>query len=372
MTIAHRILAAVRALLGSYEEHHGISADYYCPQRLYHPMAEGKYLACLATLRAQNVLGEGEYLERLASSRDRLRESDFSLEPDTSCWGLGFAYKGVDQREPFLITTCIVANGLLDTLRPDGVPLLEKTLRWLDRYSWWLDVPCGVRSIPVPAFSPHQPMAVINVIACWVGVLRRIRPKLTPPQQQHIDQVSAWIRSLYREPVGWAYDLSSTRIDLLHQCYIFNALAEEEQLASLEELALQTFSAFSGVGSMLDKADIVEKQEALRMCCQSAHVSLLPNRGHWVVRHHDEARAWSYGELLVMLSRFARYGSQAAFWRGAMRRLAELVSARVLSSDPMNDEYRKFFRNAMHLAHGLTEALAVIRGGAPGRTAGEN
>ncbi len=372
-SLASRLRNIVIKSLEDYQSLSGISSDYYCREPQMHAMAEGKFLSSLAIAYQQELISSSKYDTLLGNSLERLLEMNLSRDPEQLCWGLRFAFENTDKFEPFLVTSCIVTQGILDNRRHVEKDLVQKSLSWLAEYPYLEEVRTKFGSVKVPVFSPNTKRPITNAIARWVGVLNQasgdIRSKLTG----RVSEITDWIIGLFIQPVGWGYEFKNKRIDLVHQCYILNGLLESNcDKNQLEETALKTISGFYSVNGYVDKLDIVSMTKALDLCKRSSKVSIYPVQPFWVVKHHKEARLWSYGELLVSLSRFAGCGKQNEIWETLSKRVGDHIT-KSLPLSPENAAGNEiYFRETMHAIHGMAELLAYLRSKRTESTAPEN
>lgn len=340
-------------LCAEHEARGGVSQDAHCAEPLYHPMAEGKYLSTIALLRQGGALGRADYDARVAEALERLERSRLGSRAAGACWGLGFAYKEAGAEEPYLITTSIVADGLLDVGDFRCESLLRDALRWLVAYRWTSEVQRDGRTLRLPWFSPNTPLVVTNVVAQWAHVLRRAFQSGYSPSDVPPDVVWWLVRSR-QEPVGWPYAEGSGRIDLLHQAYILNGLGTFLESAELELLGAQALAPFADEGRWLDKLDLMDMQEGLAAWQRSSKCSLVAVGRQWLVRHLTEARPWSYGEALLALARLTEISPRPETWRTLARRIRTLVLRRLpWWFNPGEGDTEVRLRDRMHVAHGL-------------------
>ncbi|WP_346028772.1 hypothetical protein [Arthrobacter parietis] len=339
-----------------------MSADEYSEAPQLHPMAEGKYMSSLAALQRTGVV-KTDY------SKGRLRQSVVRLErtavPQRNgiAWGLGFSFREASANEPYVITTCIIVTGLLDAMEiADGEDRDRLAALAKGALTWLLD---GARREPwngieVPTFSQSIPEVVFNVVAQWSYVLTRAQDIDVLPlseRNQTADHRGAATAVLeqFRPNVGWTYGELSTRLDLLHTCYIGNALLHTlpRRRDQVERALLVSTTQFLSPHGWFDRFDMLGAEDAIAQ----------PRR--WNARTHRfldgaalfgfdrPARPWSVGELLLLAATSARSGATAQFWVRQLQPVATLAIGKYLET--------KQFRHSMHLAHGLAAVLEALR-----------
>lgn len=354
--IAQRLRDTLRHLLKQHDDNRSVSLDQYFDRPRYHAMADGKFLSALAQGRQAEAVGFSWARGAVKRALGRLERHSLA-SGEHACWGLNFPYKETGPKEPFLITTAIVTLGLLQIGDLADPKLLERAVRWLDDYPWRTAVEWEGQSLELPHFSPNTPVVVNNALAAWAATLELAHRRMELRSAPMLRPVSQYLMSRCVEPVGWPYAPGNERVDLLHGCYIVNSLLDLSPSPRLHAIALRMVSCFQGAGCVLDKLDVADEAAAIGICQRSAGCSLMPLGDRWAVRYHEEARPWTYGELLVLLSRLAVGGGYRGYWRAQMLRLAALLADRIAaaaSKPPL-------LRDTMHVAHGLAWCLSVLR-----------
>jgi hypothetical protein len=215
-------LQILRDLLQLHETSDGHSPDQYHEDVIYQPMAEGKYLSTCAEMRARGFLTAEECDEKIAQAVKRLEAANYGNEGE-ACWGLGFAFGEGDADEPYVITTVLIARGLLDAAGVDN-PLFQSAMRWLTKQELLAPVEDS-EDLLAPLFSPKTRKHVVNVVTQWAALLRKAAAVGLPLSDEYlISDLLPWILRQYVPGAGFLYSPDNTRIDLLHQCYIFNGL----------------------------------------------------------------------------------------------------------------------------------------------------
>ncbi|MBL8394667.1 MAG: hypothetical protein JNK99_07955 [Candidatus Accumulibacter sp.] len=362
MSLAENLRAAVDGGLSGYETAGGVGPDAYCAASSYHPMADGKYLQILATLRRSRLLSEHQFEARVAAACGRLARAALCREENGWCWGLGFPWRGLPAAEPFLITSALIVRGALDcrcagSAAEPLLALLGNGVRGLGGWIEGLAIPVGEHGLSIPAYSPGIRAPIYNaaacayatlkqaeVVGCWSAFEAQCRPSLQ------------WIGSRRVAGLGWPYSPASPVVDLLHQCYILNAMGDVFGTDSIERAIAEMVGQFAGACGFADVIHLVAsgELEATRRDIQW----LRPLGEQWIEVLPKPARLWSLGELLVVVSRLGLDGESAEAWFRLGRRLAESILQRTSLVD---DVEAKYPRHLMHALHGLSAYLALQR-----------
>jgi hypothetical protein len=347
-------LDAARAFVKSAGDAGCAGPDAYSPEPRHHPMAEGKLLSSLRRLLDVGALSTTDFASEVEASVSRLERANLVHASNEAAWGLGFEWRGTSATEPFLITTSIVARGLLDANLPTANDLRDRTLRWLNAAPSRFGVPFD--ALTLPAFSPHLREPVCNTIAAWAGVLWR-----TGERRIAADAFRA-ILARHHIGYGWTYGGQSTRVDLLHQMYIIGALEEidDPEVVTrdrLSNLAIDCIGALGMPGSLFDKADILSLAEAKEAAGRASSVWIRNlDNSRAIVVYRDPPRPWSLGEAIAVCSRLALRGGDSTFWTTMAIRLGDLAKRRIES----HIEWRSWPRDVTHMAEGLA-SLAMLK-----------
>ncbi len=164
------------------------------------------------------------------------------------------------------------------------------------------------------------------------------------------------IRSVRAKGVGWIYASGNLVIDLLHQCYILNSLADIHGESLVEESVLEmvgqfaTPEEFSGAIRLVPQSGVAANSRDISWArpFDGRSVELLPK----------VARLWSLGELLIFVSRLTCAGSHRDGWVRLGAKVARLIVSILTSPDAVEAKYP---RHVMHAVHGLSCYLSVLR-----------
>lgn len=167
-----------------------------------------------------------------------------------------------------------------------------------------------------------------------------------------------WIRSRRLSRLGWPYSPASGVVDLLHQGYLLNTMADVFGVHSVEAASFDLIGQFAGPVGFADVIHLLPPGRAKKgghsifwiWSFAGGDLEIPPN----------SARLWSLGELLVLVSRLGDDGEQADGWLRLGRSIAVTIMHR-LTCD--NDDVARFLRHAMHARHSLLLATSAwLRG----------
>lgn len=354
--------------LHSYELSRGIGVDAYCDAPQFHPMADGKYLQALAVLRSTGLISISHFQQRSFDACARIEINAMKFVEGIS-WGLGFSWRNLSSTEPFLITSAIVTRGLLDChcqgLVSEQVTLLLR-LGGAGLKAWIRDIsiPVNEEHIALPVYSPNIREPIYNAAAYALGTLKLIDESegLVSSSTDRL-RVMEWIRSRRVAGLGWPYSSSSPVVDLLHQCYILNALSDVFGARSIEQECAEMLGQFAGPCCFADAMRLVMGNEE---SSNARDIPWLRPLGDFEVELLPKpARLWSLGELLVLLSRLGLEGKHSEAWVRQGRRVATAIMSRLSAEE---DKEARYPRHVMHAVHGLACYLALLRKRARGNT----
>lgn len=359
MSTSSELRLCIEKNLHPYEKNR-VGPDAYSDSLQSHPMADGKYLHSLAVLRSTGLISMPHFQQRSLEACDRIEKSAIKFE-DGVGWGLGFSWRTLSPTEPFLITTAIVTRGLLDSHHQGLVS--DRVANILHLGSVGLERWIGNHSISVnegpnlPVYSPNIREPIYNAASYALGTLNLIdKSKGRAPSNIDSLEVMEWIRSCRVAGLGWPYSPTSPIVDLLHQCYILNSLADLFGAKSVEKECAEMLGQFAAPCCFSDAIRLVMSKEELSSkrdipwlrSLGDFQLELLPKR----------ARLWSLGELLVLLSRLGEEGDNSEAWVRQARQVAEMIVSRLSVED---DEEVRYPRHTMHAVHGLASYLALLR-----------
>lgn len=360
MISATELRACIDGRLQAYEAANGVGPDAYCEAAASHSMADGKFLQALAVMRRSGILSANQFEARSLNACARLEAQALDFGQGRA-WGLGFPWRDMTAAEPFLITSAVVTRGLLDA-RTEGVAapalagLLEQATAGLRSWFSELSLPTPDGGLAVPAYSPSIREPIYNAAAYASSTLHLCAAAQpgTAGQAPATAPLLEWVRTRRVAGLGWKYAADNPVVDLLHQQYILNALADVDGIASVESEALEMVGQFAGPCCFADAIRCVAGPDAqlrdipwLRPL-GSGQIELLPK----------PARLWSLGELLVLVARLGGGATRPDAWMRLGTRLAETIVQRL--NDPADAE-GTYPRHAMHALHGLACQLALLR-----------
>ena len=332
-----------------FAEAEGRGPDEYCDDHRVHPMAEGRFLSTVATMLEIGGFDEAELRIWSEESVGRLAATAVALDSDRIGWGLGFGWKEVGADEPFVITTCIVVEGLKaasSQIGPAGAALRDRGLAWLQRPQREFEVEIG--SVRVPTFSPRMRQTPWNVLAAWTSHLEEGDPRR--------DVVRSLITASRVPGLGWCYDSDSMRLDLLHQGYTIAGIEDGLDEDLVLDWILESLAGFSAPAGWVDKLDIVDEPAARDLRGRPGFLVHPCGEGRHLVTYPSPARAWSLGESLRLASRRSTDPQLDVALRRASGSLAEAVL------DRLGDEKStRWPRATMHVLLGLATFIASRR-----------
>jgi len=355
-------------LVERYHAAEGIGPDGYSALPSFHPMAEAKFLLSLVALLNAKVISPQTFVQYAAPTWSRLEASRISVFGDGAAWGLGFPYRQLPAREPFLITSALVveavsaasSTGLLDS---DFESLHQAGMHTLLSWPRYWARPYDGENLVLPRYSEHLNEPIINAAAYAFGVVAKYSDPEEPRAAEAREKLSM-IAGLRIRGIGWRYSASSPIVDLLHQCYIINAFPSDMCPADNEWHA-DLVSLFDGGIGYLDVCTLITEESKLALSSELPIVRRIDGRCVRVER--KPARLWSLGEFLLGLSRrgcLIENEMQRLQWK----RTANRVAGHILDLLGTNTGEACFFRHSMHGLHGIAELLTLYRIGvqAPG------
>lgn len=363
MPTAKQVRSSIDVVLHKHESGDGVGIDAYCAESIVHPMADGKYLQVLATLRRANLLTPLQFETRTAKVLKRLQLYALPFFDDGFTWGLGFSWRELKPSEPFLITSAIVTRGVFDCHKEGlasefSLCLLNKGDEGLRTWVQKLTLPVEEPGLTIPAYSPGIREPIYNSAAYALATLKLISEN---KGQTHTGAAGwllslEWLNSRRIVGLGWPYSPDSPVVDLLHQCYLLNSFADVFGVKSIEYFCSEMVGQFACPCCFADALRIVETDYSLDEkqsipCVRKVgetQVELLPK----------PSRLWSLGELLVLVSRLGEHGDRSAGWIRLCHQIAETILERLTSSGDVESQYP---RHAMHAIHGLASFLALLR-----------
>jgi hypothetical protein len=361
MSFASRSKLTIDAALSMYEAADGFGYDAYCENYICHPMADGKYLQALAVLFNTKLISLSQFQQRALIVCARIESNSLKCGHGMS-WGLGFSWRNLPADETFLITSSIVSRGLLDChcqglLSDQAANLFRLAGFGLKEWIKNLSMLVGEKNISLPVYSPNIREPIFNAAAYALGTSDLIdKLEGRAPSSTNTLQAMQWIRSRHIVGLGWPYSPASPIVDLLHQCYIFNSLADVFGIQSIEEECIEMMGHFAGPCCFLDAIRLVRDKEEL---LNTRDIPWIRSLGDYIVEALPKsARLWSLGELLVLLSRLGDEGKYSEAWVRQGRQVAEMIVSRLSEKD---DEETQYPRHVMHAVHGLASYLALLR-----------
>ncbi len=366
MSWANELRVVIDAGVAEYETAAGMGTDAYCKLRVHHPMADGKYLQLLAVLHRSQLISPARFEAQVCSACDRLREAAQRTAIDDCngwVWGLGFAWRDLPPSEPFLVTSAVVVRAALECSQqglscPPLAAVIDNGVAGLEE--WWSRLTLSVDDgeVPIPAYSPGIRLPIYNAAAYSYATLHQADLAGYPTRSTGDGLRSMeWIRSRRVPRLGWPYSPASGVVDLLHQCYLLNAMADVFGVRSIEAASAELIGQFAGPGGF---ADVIHRLPPGGATKRGQDIPWIrPFAGGDLEILPKPARLWSLGELLLLISRLGNEGEQAEGWLRLGRSIAVTIMHRLSCG---NDDEARFPRQAMHARHGLACYLGLLRG----------
>ncbi|MFW6237461.1 MAG: hypothetical protein ACOC3F_03670 [Desulfosudaceae bacterium] len=173
MGLLRTIRSTLLDVIEAHERCGGRGRDDYFDEPIVHPMAEGKYLSTLATLHETRLLSADRMRSHADAALERLAATSVATAPDEAAWGLGFHRADTEPDEPFVVTTAIVASGLLDLPDGLGADMATAACTWLDRVAPRTNVEVDGGRASLHLYSPSMPVLIVNAVAVAAAVLAR-------------------------------------------------------------------------------------------------------------------------------------------------------------------------------------------------------
>ncbi|AIF82018.1 hypothetical protein I862_07320 [endosymbiont of Acanthamoeba sp. UWC8] len=352
----------IKSIIEYYDAQGGFGYDQYSLNiKRYHPMAEGKYLLALGKLSKASLHSIIDTDELIINSLARLNKYNISLQKEYKCWGLGFSYKAIEEKEPTIVTTAIITNSLIELYLQGKISkeddLLQGALKWLDDFAYGITCNDNNEKIFIPYYSFSANEIVLNSISLWALVLYKSQIHNILISKHDVKSVARWIASKYITGIGWMdFEAGSKRIDLLHQCYILTSLREILGNEFEEDNCIDAINIFSSFGKFIDKFDAFDKKSAVLTFIKSKHVYLNKIGSYDIVKYAAEARAWSYGELLSFISiEMKRSKQYSRYWQVLANRILEILLKYIPKWISNNRP-----RDLMHILNGLVSYYVNI------------
>lgn len=334
-------------------EHHalgGAGPDDYCDGDTVHPMAEAKFLSALALVPRERLSLSFE--EMADASLSRLASSGIGDNEQTG-WGLGFAWGEHPEDIAYVITTSMVARATHD-LQGASTGALSKGAQELKTraVSWLLDsdLLTQVDGVSVPRYSISQDLVAYNVVAQWAAAIS-IAGTAFPEAARRGHEAATWVHKQRIVGAGWPYAANSKRYDLLHACYVASGLLDVlTDQDGLPREVTEAVVAFQARSQWLDKFDLDSRADFEDGLVPPKGRSVTKMGEHVLMKFAAPARAWSLGELLLVIAQLNQFPQERRYWRERTR------SALGHASSLARVERRP--RHSMHLAHGLAAVAA--------------
>lgn len=359
---AGQVRTTVEGLLAHHAAAGGKGKDAYWDERLYHPMADAKFLMALTALRQTDLLSISKYQHLAEETARRLKMSSVQARIGRA-WGLGFTWRQLPPDEPFLITTALVAEALgmsRSALSDSPLVEIEETYReavhtiasWCGR---WV-ARDSLTGQMLPIYSPGISEPVLNTaaMACKVLVRYGADAGVSPAQITKARVDLQCIANSRIKSLGWKYCHNSPIVDLIHQSYLLSAMQQIVEASVLEEWVHECLSVFSANETFQDRCRIVGKEYP---GIGTEVVTIRKFENYYVEFPIGAARLWSVGELLAVVCAIASASTHRTAWKKCANRLSGWIMQRLISGH-LDSCYP---RQTMHAAWGLASYLQLLR-----------
>jgi tetratricopeptide (TPR) repeat protein len=355
-----------------YEFTQGNSSDFYHEEVVYHPMAEGKYLSCIASMRRSQLISTSQHNKLLADSVKRLTQclKSSKSKSDKTLWGLNFKYKHLDENEYYVITNSIILLGLLSNyVFTDSQEIisniqakLASELLNFEKH----EIKHESHKFYVPTFSKNLNDIVYNSIAMWAKSLYLYQSIADQNANKDFHPIANWIISKSHKNYGFPYSESNSRIDLLHNSYIIYSLLTLSSIDWVESIAIKALSPFIYWDKVIDIIDLknINNAKIANYNFQSMRYLLDSDSGNLFYFMDKPARNWSLGESLLVATLLAssKNVKNPEYWNSMCYYLAKICLERLANINlSLNDSKQVFFRDSLHLTHGLLLYLELKR-----------
>ena len=352
-----RVKTACLQLAQSYDQSAGVGTDDYWTPPMAHAMADGKYLHALVSLRQADIISAA-YFQRAASAAiERLSQSAVPGYGGGIAWGLNFSRNNIPADEAYLITTSLVLRGVHDLQKNADFDVGQDRLIVDGSRSMVTWPRISHEGLPFPIYSANIRRPIYNAAVQWLALLAEAGQEEAAGINR--EPYLNFFLNLLVPCNGWTYEPGNPRVDLLHCCYILNALTSLTSVREWEAPLLQIATNFRQDGAFVDAFDRLNWNAALT---RTSARNVRFYTGFAMLQLPKAARAWSMGELLLCLVVAMR--PDTAVIRVLAREIAEHIVDRFLPSDPsgpLHKEGNLLVRHAMHILHGLSEFLRAER-----------
>lgn len=337
MNIAHTYLANALAAI---EAADGLGVDHDCPDLIAHPMADGRILSTVASMRALGLITQAEHDDYAAACADRLSENSVELAGGLA-WGLNFATPGSPADDPFIVTTAMIAEGLHET-QPNA-PLTEDATIALNNWPQGVD---PVSGLTLPMYSPTRAEYYPNNVSMWAAVRIGLG---TDPAEFTIP--FGYVNGRYVTELGW---IDGGKITLPHASQIVGSLRHANSQAVWEAQATEMLGAFcnhpDSYYTTLRVSDLytIDTKAAYRIVDgQCLQLSKDPKHAHRAA-----------GAALTIMADLTLHSAHCAFWKARLNRHLS-INAQALPI-PVDGSGNLYIRELAHFSYGITRALQAL------------
>lgn len=332
-----------------YNQNGAVGIDDYCSSPVYHSMADALFLRFCHSLYFNQLISKSSLHKYQKAALLRLKENILS-QGSNNGWGLGFSWGELPKSEIYTITSSMVLfsvskfteeSKLSINLKQVGVDcLINKEL-----CGGWLKLPFYSTKIEEHVINTWAYAAMALAASNNLSKFKRLLLKY---------KLSLFDKSI----IGWQYSYSSSRVDLLHQAYIADALIELGNYQSAVKFYREEFDHFKSPEGYIDKIDLISLDDLSKInVVFSKNTRTVKYLKNYVIYYRDPARAWSLGFHLAVVSK--------------------LLTKKLCHEDKLSLESKAQFlfenlididlttipvRHSVHIALGISEFLFYLKG----------
>lgn len=279
-------------LLKELEDSGCTGTDQYSVDCAYHAMAEALYLQSLNVLFECELVSSSYLYPRVNKSLIRLENALLS-QNGLSGWGLGFSHNNRPREEIYTITTAMVVCALAPFAKNNtkALQLLKVGIQFLE--SPELNKRIGLTNFPL--YSLHHREHIVNA---WLYAKMSINAYV-PISRMARSTIFFILNNCEKQVIGWRYSTSSSKVDLLHQAYIAWSLWNLGGKKTVIRFLVDELDVFRHREGFYDVMEVVNPKGMNKLHYNQRVIKI---SGEYVVINPKEARPWSLGMLLVLLS----------------------------------------------------------------------
>ncbi len=347
-------------LLTEYGQANKTGPDTITQDKNFHAMAEAKYLLAYTELLKHKIIDIDKFKLIVDDSVQLLRKASI-LYKGYTLWGLGFSWLDRPADEPYLITSSICTLALLQASMFYQSPCLLSLLNdsILGLCYWINNMTINTTMGKFPLYSPNVKTAIYNPAAHCASVLYKVKKNnlldktTTQVIDDRLNKIYSITHSAFIQGIGWKYSEKRPIADLVHINYILSLYIEKLPLAEVEEIFVSLSGQYFNNGDLYERTRIIGDVLKYKLGSGSFADCIVRQSGNtWFSIDNQKSRLFGIGEFLVNASFFAKKGMHKLYWRNMIHSILNNLS----QNESIKAE-KYFFRNTMHLVHGLSCCL---------------